>query len=277
MDQKIREMLSKPIKEYKKPGAGGRQFSYIKGEDVIGRLNTAFGHGWSSKVVNSWVTEDKIKQVIVLVEITAEGITHQGYGGAEIAVYTNGNRQGEPVDVSNSWKSALTNSIKNAAKHFGIGLLTDETDTDFSDIVPTVQPVKPAVKAPPKPTVPVSGSANISTHSEEKKNDQISKILAAADKITESNKNQTLAQGFKDNQNKPTTEPSPFKPSTGETDKVNDVQIGAMTAMSKLKDIKPEDAIKAATGLDNKKEFKDLSSDEARKVIKHLHVAAKGA
>lgn len=281
MDQETRKKLSKSVETFKKPGAGGRQFSYIKGEDVIGRLNTAFKHDWSSRVVNSWVTEDKIKQVIVLVEITAGGVAHQGYGGAEIAVYSNGARQGDPVDVSNSWKSALTNAIKNSAKHFGIGLLTDETDTDFSETVnaPSVSvasDVKPVISVTTS-TAPVAGNGTISISNEEKKNEQVSKILAAAGVKTNPNPPSSLAENFKDNATPTpnTNTESPFKPST--TEAVNDVQVGAMVAMSKLKSIDPAKAIEDATGSNDKKDFKELSSEEARKVIKHLHTAPKGA
>lgn len=262
MDKHTRDKLSKAMVEYEKPGAGGRKFSYIKGEDVIGRLNTAFENDWNSCVVDSFMLGEEVRQVIVLVELKAAGIAHQGYGGAEVAVYTGGPKQGLPVDISNSYKGALTNAIKNAAKQFGIGLLTDETDV--SD-VPAPQP--PVVR--PQASTPVHASATISTAAKDKKVDEISKLLKTA--VPEPTT--SLAQGYKDKVQAETVkeEPAPFTPSVGDTGKVNDVQIGAMNAMSTMKSVLPDAAISQALGSTSKTEFKDLTTDEARKVIKHLH------
>lgn len=247
MNRKTREMLSKAMTVHKKPGAGGRQFDYIKGEDVIARLNEAFEHDWSSKVISHWVTDDKIKQVLVLVEVTAGGASHQGFGGAEIAVYTSGHRQGEPVDTSNSMKGALTNALKNAAKQFGIGLVSDEVGSfsDFEEPSPKPAPVKPTVEA----------SSVIKTKSDPAK---------------------SLASTFKEGSKGDST--PAFTPSMPKQENimVNDVQIGAMKAMAKIQKIDPAEAISEALGGASKSEFKDLTTEEARKVISHLH-SLKGA
>lgn len=272
MDKKTRDLLAKPLTEYDRPGAGGRKFKYVKGEDVIGRLNTAFDNEWNSHIIESWVTEDKPKQVMVLVEVSAGGATHQGFGGAEIAVYTQGPKAGQPVDISNSYKSALTGAIKNAAKLFGIGLLSDETDLTFSDDDTSI-PTSPTITPPS--TSSVENADNI---------EKIRSILEGAGTAkpqpTSGGNTASLAESYKQSIGASTgvkdTE-IPFKPSVSTTDKINDVQIGAMNAMSKMKQLEPGNVIKAALGSTGKTDFGDLTVSEAKLVLKHLHSTTKGA
>ena len=261
MDKQTRDGLSKAMVEYKKPGAGGRQFSYIKGEDVVGRLNSVFKNEWHSCVVDSFMMGEEVRQVIVLVELSAGGVRHQGYGGAEVAVYTGGHKQGLPVDISNSYKSAFTNGLKSCAKQFGIGLVTGETEPGEGPSAPT---------PPPKnSTVQHQAQAAVSTVTKDNKVEEISNLLAKSDLSPA--KAVSLAQGFKD-RDKPThSEAAPFTPSVGDSNQVNDVQIGAMNAMSTMKKIEPKLAISQALGSGKKEEFKELTTEEARKVIKHLH------
>lgn len=292
MDKKTREILSRSVTEHKKPGAGGRQFSYIKGEDVIGRLNTAFENDWSSTVKETWVTDDTPKQVMVLVELSALGVVHQGFGGAEIAVHTRGPKQGTPVDISNSYKGALTNAIKNAAKQFGIGLITEEAP-DIVDGEPDVHSAPPAPSAVSQE--PMSASTTIAPHRPVEAPsepvapspfdgvdlDALQKTLEAAagkkdsDHKPDSLNKPSLAENFMSDKEAPKApaSESPFPPSdnTDTATKINDIQLSALKALTRSKNLTPDKAISMSLTESSKTEYENLTKEEARVVIKTLN------
>lgn len=250
MEKRTREALSKAMEIHKKPGAGGTQYDYIKGDDVIARLNEAFDYDWDSKVLNTWVVDNKIKQVMVHLQITAKNVTHEGFGGAEIAVYAKGPKTGDPIDISNSYKSALTSAVKSTAKHFGIGLISDEVTTprDYKE------------KEEVETSKPVSHNP-----------------LPSTTKVEKEEPKQTLAETFKEEKEEPKEVPS-FAPSTSpDSDMVNDIQVGAMNAMCTMKSVTMEEVLSSALNSTDKKDFKELTTDEARKVITHLHSIKKGS
>jgi len=171
MDSKIIEELAKPVAVAFKPGPGGMKYKYVKGDDVINRLNKAFEYEWSSQVMNTFKDET---QIIAHVKLTGGGVSKEGFGGAEIAVYSSGPKQGKPVDISNAYKSAVTNGIKKAAEQFGIGLTPESDDDDGPGSGGSTGGYKPnppqTFKAPEPPkapvvnnVAPVSGGLNIRT------------------------------------------------------------------------------------------------------------------
>lgn len=295
MDKKTREILSKPVTEHKKPGAGGRQFSYIKGDDVIGRLNTAFGNDWSSTVKETWVTDDAPKQVMVLVELSALGVVHQGFGGAEIAVYTGGPKQGTPVDISNSYKGALTNAIKNAAKYFGVGLITDEvseagegdTTTHSAPPAPSTASNKPVSASttitPQRPAEAPSGPAAPSPLEGVDLGALQKTLEAAANKASPSTEPEvsnkpSLAENYMSSSEPPKTQTSesPF-PANNDVDtatKINDIQLSALKALTKSKNLTPDKAISMSLDESSKTEYENLTKEEARVVIKTLNTVS---
>jgi len=299
MDSKTIEILNGELASHFKPGPGKAKYRYVKGEDVISRLNLAFAHSWSSKVEQVY---ENGNQIIVLVAVEAQGSVHHGFGGAEIAVYKDGPRKGQPVDMSNTYKSAFTNALKKAAEQFGVGLLSED-NYDFEDepVTPYTAPVptRPVVthKAPPAPSVapagPVSGSATLATGSVPKvpsvdellKNPEVNKLLnsvdfaALASQLTNPVETTSKAipvkapsnHGYDPNSARTPDAPSPFPPSGGGEEKINDIQLNALGGLAKMKKVTPEQAIKMSLANSTKTSYAELTRNEAKDVIKALN------
>lgn len=110
------ELLKAPMKVYTRKGPSNVSYPYLKGEDVIARLNDVFDHAWSSEVTPVSVTDTWI---VVKASISYGGITKEAFGGSAILMKRDTK---EPVDLGNSYKSAAINGLKKAAEQFGIGL-----------------------------------------------------------------------------------------------------------------------------------------------------------
>jgi len=128
--------LQKPIKKYTL-NVRGKSYPYVKGTDVITRLNDAFDYQWSSEVVSA---EEKHGFVLACVRLNViiDGVrvTHTGFGSAPIMKHRNSE---EIVDLGNNYKSAYTNALKKAAEQFGIGLSDEGEDSipaDSGSLVP---------------------------------------------------------------------------------------------------------------------------------------------
>jgi len=116
---------------------GGYIASYVRGSEVVRRLNEAFGHNWSFSVVKE-IRSDAQKQVAILGELTVTTfvevseanwqpveIKKQQWGGADLKTYKNSS---ECVDFPNDYKAATTDALKKCATMFGIGLHLYDTD-----------------------------------------------------------------------------------------------------------------------------------------------------
>lgn len=171
MDKQTISKLTKRIDVHMRPGrGGGKPFPYIKGKDVITRLNEAFMWEWSSEVKQTITTDSYI---VVLVAVKAGGVEHQAFGGASIHKFTSGENAGQPIDVQNAYKSAFTNALKKAAEQFGIGLETSDgfdldslhepaapsASTARSTIAPATLPKEPKNE-------PVTGHTTVKTVSD---------------------------------------------------------------------------------------------------------------
>ena len=157
----ICKILRNPLKRHSRQGPGGN-YSYVKGSDVIRRLNEAFGHCWSSEKISAEIIED---QVLMLVSLTvffeADTITHQGYGSAPIARRRSDN---VAIDIGNVYKSAFTSALKKAAEQFGIGLDEDEDAVESGTARPyqgsrRTSNTPKTVASPPKTSTPMSTPA----------------------------------------------------------------------------------------------------------------------
>jgi hypothetical protein len=271
------DILTGEIKEHFKPGPGGRKYRYVKGEDVISRLNSAFKHEWSSKVEQIL---EKENQIIILVSIEAEGTSHQGFGGADIAVYKEGPRKGQPVDISNSYKSAFTNALKKAAEQFGVGLLSEDEFVPTSIQEEVTLPTHNAPPAPESAPKTVSSSAVISTavpsNIEELFKgvdlDELQRQVESSMVESKAKETKSLAASFKEPvESVPhNTQPS-FSPSGADDDKINDIQLNALKALTKLKKITSEEAIRQGLGGSSKASYETLTRAEARNVLKVLN------
>lgn len=125
--------LKKPLKVYKRPGAKGRTYEYIKSRDVMDRMNTVFNGRWSSKIVSSEVVDNYL---IIGVEVTVyDGddltFTHAGYGGVPM----------NNSDIAGRYKAALSLAVRNACARWGIsGGEEEDTDVNESSFNPPFNP-----------------------------------------------------------------------------------------------------------------------------------------
>jgi len=258
MKQETINILTQPLKVNYKPGPGGMKYKYVEGKDVLSRLNSAFGHEWSSKVIE---THERDGQIITLVEVTAEGITHQGYGGAEIARYNSGERKGKPVDVSTAYKSSFTNAIKKCAEQFGIGLDSDDSPTKEPAVTTpntygsvTIKNRTDTNKTPNQPKVVVNDHATLAKQVEDK-------VRSMLGKPTE----------YKPDVARIPEPESPFPEKSEPEAKINDIQLNAIKGISKMKKISPEDLIKRALPESTKTSYEELTDSEAKKNITVLN------
>lgn len=100
----------------KRKGRSGKSLSYIAAPSVIKRLNDAFEHNWSFRIVE-W--KEMSGEAVVLGELTAEGITKQQFGNSTLTVKKD---SGELVSIGDDLKSAASDAVKKCATLFGIGL-----------------------------------------------------------------------------------------------------------------------------------------------------------
>jgi Rad52/22 family double-strand break repair protein len=114
-----RELLEKPfpadqIKQRK--GGFGEMLDYIEGSAIIQRLNEAFQAEWSFRVQDHRIYDN---EVVVLGELTAQGITKTQFGAKDI---TRAKADGKEVSIGDDLKAATTDSLKKCATLFGVGL-----------------------------------------------------------------------------------------------------------------------------------------------------------
>lgn len=299
MDKKIIDELRKPIKVAFKPGPNGMKYKYVPGDDVINRLNSAFEYEWSSEVMSIFREEN---QVIAHVRLTANGVYKDGFGGSEVQVYSSGPKQGKPVDISNAYKSAVTNGIKKAAEQFGIGLTPDEdfTPEDHGSRGNTPTPAPAAPKPsfiPPvsnsismKVVAPVAQQANQSPKtiggvSMEELSKLVEKKMAENKAAEDKTENLGLKKDLVSTEPSPvfsapaaapSETPSMFPKSGLDTEKCSDVQVQALNGLVRMKRLSEIEAITKALPGCIKSSFKDLTMGEARTIIKVLQTPEEG-
>lgn len=252
MKQETIRALKKQLKKYHRKGPGNQSFPYYKYEDIVARMNEAFGHDWSNSVLDVKETDD---EVLVRVRVSAGDSYHEQYGRASIKKYSQGPRQGTKVNYGNDFKSAVADGIKKCAELFGVGCYEEgEEDTvpETSSVKPSNNPVVP----------PVSESITVSTKSTKNKVDMeaIQKVMGMLEKKEQTSPSASkLASSFVDISK------------TGEQDlKATDVQKGACTSLSRTLNITEPMSISEALPGSIKKTFEDLTKDEAKIVIKSL-------
>lgn len=162
--------LKKLYKEFEnvgdRPGLGGKKFKYIKGAEVIHRLNEVFEGEWSHEIKEVYIeTDDILVTVRLTVWVPQENgpervIIKEHFGSATVKRYDSGPRKGQIVDYGNAFKSATTDGIKKAASLLGVGLYLYDLDNPIglengSDegevIVPESTPVLPIDTEPTPP------------------------------------------------------------------------------------------------------------------------------
>jgi recombination DNA repair RAD52 pathway protein len=102
----------------KRPGPGGKQFSYVEVGYVINILNQVFGWNWDFKVVDQQIGN---RQVWVRGELTVRvnniSITKSQYGGADIKINRATN---ESFSIADDLKAAASDCLKKCASMIGI-------------------------------------------------------------------------------------------------------------------------------------------------------------
>lgn len=146
--KEVIDTLTEPLEVFSRQGPSGIAYKYHKGEDVQRRLNKAFGHEWSSRVVSR---EEIYGQVLIMVELSVPLSTglviHQGFGSAPVAKKKNTD---EVIDIGNTYKSAFTKALRKAAEQFGIGLGGADEEDDNSVSEKPATPAAPAKAWQPK-------------------------------------------------------------------------------------------------------------------------------
>ena len=244
--------LKKLYKEFEnvgdRPGLGGKKFKYIKGAEVIHRLNEVFGGIWSLEIKDVITEKDDI---LVHVRLTVPNeydsdkiIIKEQFGSATLKRYDSGPRKGQVVDYGNAFKSATTDGIKKAASLLGVGLYLYDLDNPiglengFDEgevVVPKSTPVLPVHTEPTPPPF-----EEFTPPTEEP-------VVPNLELPTES----------------APTEENP------ESSNITDIQKCAIENMSKMKDTTIEEVIKTVVGED--KPLDQLSYTEAAAAIKHVN------
>ncbi|MBI4553800.1 MAG: hypothetical protein HY710_16155 [Candidatus Latescibacteria bacterium] len=116
----------------------GTTLDYLETHTVIARLNETFGGLWSFKILDHKLLED---DVVVLGELTAEGVTKQQFGTCELRQEGD---EGVVLSMGDALKAAASDALKKAATLFGIGLHLYHSAESA--------PVSPPEAALPEPT-----------------------------------------------------------------------------------------------------------------------------
>ena len=99
---------------------GGTNLTYIPISEVINRLNKIIGvENWSFTVKN-WqqLGNSIVAQVSVVAIISGNSVTREGVGGQKIKM----TKQGDPVDIGDEVKGAVSDALKKAVQTLGVGL-----------------------------------------------------------------------------------------------------------------------------------------------------------
>ena len=126
---------------------GGTSLTYIPVSEVITRLNTVLGiENWSYDVKDcsrdaldpEWV----IAHVTLTAVIDGHAVIKDGFGGQKIKRM----KSGDPVDLGDEMKGAVSDALKKAAQHLGVGLYLARSDESLQLEQEIAEEVDPAVQ-----------------------------------------------------------------------------------------------------------------------------------
>jgi len=115
----LRPQLEQPFPESvirHRPGSRGEELAYVPAALYVSRMNEVFGSAWDFNVIHHQILETEI---MVIVQISAAGVTKQDVGGASIQ---RSRDTGEVIALADAVKSAVSDGLKRTARLFGIGL-----------------------------------------------------------------------------------------------------------------------------------------------------------
>lgn len=99
---------------------GGASLTYIPVSEVINRMNKVLGvEAWSFSI-KKWeqLGTSIVAHVVVNANINGTMVSRDGVGGQKIKI----NKQGEPVDIGDEVKGAVSDALKKAVQTLGVGL-----------------------------------------------------------------------------------------------------------------------------------------------------------
>lgn len=117
-----------PVEMERTVRKSGTELVYLPVSEIINRMNRIFGPtGWSHEVIScgrdpqdpEWVTAHV--RVMTVENHSREKWTvnhHDGFGGVRIKR----TKQGDIVDLGDEFKGAVSDALKKACQHFGVGL-----------------------------------------------------------------------------------------------------------------------------------------------------------
>ena len=133
------ELLNRPFSSQqikKRKSSTGFTLEYIETHTVITRLNEVFAGQWGFKILDHKFLDD---DVVVLGELTAEGIVKQQFGSCELSQEA---EDGMVLSMGDALKSAASDALKKAATLFGVGLHLYGANLSTPDHLPD-RPVEP--------------------------------------------------------------------------------------------------------------------------------------
>lgn len=117
-----------PVEMERTVRKSGTELVYLPVSEVINRMNRVFGPlSWSHQVISCGRDVTDQEWVIAHVRVTASHETqagvlsvsiHDGFGGVRVKR----TKQGDIVDLGNEFKGAVSDALKKACQHFGVGL-----------------------------------------------------------------------------------------------------------------------------------------------------------
>ena len=128
---------------------GGANLAYIPVSEVINRMNKILGvENWSFTVKN-WqqLGNSIVAHVSVVATISGNTVTRDGVGGQKIKM----TKQGEPVDIGDEVKGAVSDALKKAVQTMGVGLYLARSQ-DAIEIEQVMEAEIVTVSEPPSPS-----------------------------------------------------------------------------------------------------------------------------
>ena len=138
-----------PPEMEKRLSKGGASLVYIPISEVITRMNKVLGvENWSF-IVKTWqqLGNSIVAHVSVSATIAGKVVTREGVGGQKIKM----SKQGDPVDIGDEVKGAVSDALKKAVQTLGIGLYLARSE----EAIEIEQAIDASVSAPPAPPAPV--------------------------------------------------------------------------------------------------------------------------
>lgn len=136
-----------PPEMEKRLNKGGANLVYIPISEVINRMNKVLGvENWSFNV-KTWqqVGTSIVAHVIVHAKINDTIVSRDGVGGQKIKM----SKQGDPVDIGDEVKGAVSDALKKAVQTLGVGLYLARSE----EAIEIEQAIDASVSAPPSPVV----------------------------------------------------------------------------------------------------------------------------